>query len=70
LQDGYYDAFMMSVRLPEDAAGTTLYFPTIQTCEEGETAWIQIPEEGQSEDDLESPAPAFTVTEADAAAEE
>jgi uncharacterized protein YcnI len=70
LPDGYYDSFLMSVRLPEDAAGTTLYFPTIQTCEEGETAWIQIPEEGQSEDDLESPAPAFTVTEAEASAED
>jgi uncharacterized protein YcnI len=69
LQDGYYDSFDMSVRLPEDAAGKTLYFPTIQTCEEGETAWIQIPEEGQSADDLESPAPAFAVTEADAAEE-
>ncbi len=70
LPDGYYDQFLMSVRLPEVDPGTTLYFPTIQTCEEGETAWIQIPEEGQSEDDLESPAPAFTVTEADPSAEE
>ena len=64
LPDGFYDSFVFSLRLPEDAAGKTLYFPTVQTCEEGETAWIQIPEEGQSGDDLESPAPAITVTEA------
>lgn len=66
LQDGFYDSFVISLRLPEDTAGQTLYFPTIQTCEEGEAAWIQIPEEGASGDDLEMPAPSITVTEPDA----
>jgi uncharacterized protein YcnI len=28
----------------------------------GESAWIQIPQAGESEDDLESPAPAVTLT--------
>ncbi len=65
--NGFYDSFELSLRLPEDAAGQTLYFPTVQTCEEGETAWIEIPEEGQSGDDLESPAPAIVVTEPEAA---
>ena len=61
--DGYRDVFVLSVPIPEDAAGTTLYFPTIQTCEQGETAWIEIPAEGQSADDLESAAPSVEVIE-------
>ncbi len=46
-----------------DAEGTTLVFPIVQTCEEGESAWIEEPAEGQSADDLELPAPGFTITE-------
>jgi uncharacterized protein YcnI len=69
LPDGLYDSFLMSLRLPEDAAGETLYFPVVQTCEEGETAWVQIPEDGQEGVELEHPAPSVTVTEPDAAAE-
>ena len=61
--DGYRDVFVLSVAIPEDAAGTTLFFPTIQTCETGETAWIEIPAEGQDHDDLESPAPGVAVVE-------
>ena len=61
--DGYRDVFVLSVSIPEDAAGTTLFFPTIQTCEAGETAWIEIPAEGQDHDDLESPAPGVAVVE-------
>ena len=40
-------------------------FPTIQTCEQGEAAWIQVAEDGASEADLELPAPAFVVTAAE-----
>ena len=36
--------------------------PTVQTCEEGETAWVQTPAEGQDADELEAPAPQLTVT--------
>lgn len=64
LLDGYRDAFVLSVQIPEDAAGQTLYFPTIQTCEEGETAWIELPAEGQDADELEAPAPSVVVVEA------
>lgn len=64
VEDGFYDAVKLRVTLPEDAAGETIYFPTVQTCEEGETAWIQIPEEGEDGEELEAPAPALTVTEA------
>lgn len=63
--DGYRDAFELSLKLP-DAAGETLDFPTVQTCEEGETAWVELPADGQSSDDLESPAPSFEVTSAGA----
>ena len=64
LPDGYRDAFELSLQLPDDE-GTTLVFPTIQTCEEGESAWIEVPADGQSEDDLELPAPSVTITAAE-----
>ena len=64
VEDGFRDTFELSVNIPEDAAGQTLYFPTIQTCESGESAWIEIPAEGQDHDDLESPAPAVEVVAA------
>lgn len=66
VEDGYRDTFVLSVPVPEDAAGTTLYFPTIQTCEAGETAWIEIPADGQDGEELEAPAPSIAVVEADA----
>ncbi len=64
LPDGQRDTFELSLQIPEDAAGKTLTFPAIQTCEKGETAWSEVPASGQSEDDLEHPAPAFEVTAA------
>ncbi len=62
LPDGYRDAFELSVQLP-DEVGRTLVFPTIQTCEQGESAWIEVPADGQSEEDLELPAPTLTITD-------
>lgn len=64
LPEGQRDTFELSVRLP-DAAGETLYFPTIQTCEEGEAAWIEIAADGQDPHDLAYPAPAVTIIESD-----
>lgn len=63
LPDGQRDAFELSFQIP-DAEGETLAFPTIQTCEEGETGWTQVPADGQDADELETPAPAFEVTAA------
>jgi uncharacterized protein YcnI len=57
------DSFVLSAKLP-DAAGETLYFPTVQTCEVGETPWIEIAAEGQDADALEKPAPAIELTAA------
>ncbi|MCD4535888.1 YcnI family protein [Nocardioides sp. cx-169] len=64
LPDGYRDTFELSVQLP-DTPGVTLAFPVIQTCEEGESAWVEVPAEGQDPDELERPAPTVTLTEAD-----
>jgi uncharacterized protein YcnI len=61
LPDGHRDVFELALQLP-DAEGATLVFPTIQTCEQGEAAWIEVPEGGQDPDELELPAPAFVVT--------
>lgn len=62
LPDGQRDAFELSLKLPEDEAGTKLEFPAIQTCEEGETAWIEETVEGEPEPD--TPAPFIVLTEA------
>lgn len=45
LPDGYRDALVLSLKLP-DAAGETLVFPTVQECAEGESAWVQVPADG------------------------
>jgi uncharacterized protein YcnI len=63
LPDDLRDTFQLSLQLPE-TPGKTLVFPAVQTCEQGETAWVQVPESGQKADDLEHPAPSFVVTEA------
>lgn len=63
LPDGIRDEFELSLQLP-DAAGETLAFPTIQTCEEGETAWTEVAADGNTEG-LESPAPTVTILPAE-----
>jgi len=61
LPDGQRDHFELSFQIP-DAEGDMLTFPTVQTCEEGETGWVEVPAEGQDPDELDSPAPAFEIT--------
>jgi periplasmic copper chaperone A len=61
LPEGQRDTFELSLRLPAEV-GTTLVFPTIQTCEKGEAAWIEVPAEGDDADDLSLPAPSFVIT--------
>jgi uncharacterized protein YcnI len=63
LADGVRDTLQLQVKLPA-AEGKTLAFPVLQTCEKGKTDWAQLPAAGQDDHDLESPAPAFTVTAA------
>jgi len=62
LPDERLDLFGMSVKLPAGKAGDPVYFPAVQQCVKGKTGWIQIPQAGESEDDLESPAPAVVLT--------
>ena len=64
LPDPFLEEFVIEVKLPK-GEGETLYFPTIQECEKGQTRWIEIPEPGETEDDLESPAPAVTLVAAE-----
>lgn len=68
LPDGYRDAFVLSVKLP-DLPGETLVFPAVQECEEGESAWVQVPQDGQDPHELELPAPSFEITTAGDAGE-
>lgn len=64
LPDHELDVLGMSVLLP-DAPGEAIYFPTIQECDRGEERWIQVPAEGESAEELESPAPQVVLTAAD-----
>jgi len=59
LPDDFYDEFVLRGTFAGDlAAGARAYFPVVQECEGGAVErWIQIPQAGQSEDDLETPAP-------------
>ena len=64
LPDGERDAFELSLQVP-DKAGETLAFPAVQTCAKGETAWTEVPTGDQDAEELEHPAPAFEISEAD-----
>jgi periplasmic copper chaperone A len=57
-------SFTLSLQIP-DVPGDTLSFPVIQTCEEGQTDWIEVPAEGQDPEELEHPAPAISVVAGD-----
>jgi uncharacterized protein YcnI len=62
LIDGVRDTFALSLQLPEDAEGSTLAFPVLQTCEIGQTNWDEAAVEGKAEP--EHPAPTILVTAA------
>lgn len=61
LEEGYRDTFEIALTLPE-SAGERLDFPVIQTCAEGETAWVQTAAEDEPEPEL--PAPGLVLTPA------
>jgi uncharacterized protein YcnI len=63
LPDDQLATFTVITGLPV-TPGATLLFPTIQTCEVGEIAWIS-PEGGESETD--NPAPRIVLTDVDPA---
>lgn len=51
----------LDVVFASSAANTEVAFPVLQTCTEGETDWSEVAAEGQTEDDLEAPAPVVAV---------
>ncbi|WP_114424213.1 YcnI family protein [Nocardioides houyundeii] len=61
------DTVELTFQVP-DQVGEALAFPTVQTCEQGENAWIQVAQDGQDPEELESPAPVVQVLAPDAAA--
>ena len=61
LDDAYRQVFPLSMKMP-DEAGASLAFPVVQTCVQGETAWITVPEEGKAEP--EHPAPVVVLAAA------
>lgn len=50
-----------AVTFTAPATAGTIYFPIVQTCVVGQTAWIEIPAQGAAEPD--HPAPAVLVTD-------
>jgi uncharacterized protein YcnI len=57
LSDDNYDEFVISTYLTGALKpNTTLYFPTVQECEQGISRWIDIPAEGSAHES-KSPAP-------------
>jgi periplasmic copper chaperone A len=61
IESGLRAALNVQVSFAEDAAGETLAFPVVQTCAEGQTDWVEIPEAGQDPHALDAPAPVVTV---------
>jgi periplasmic copper chaperone A len=64
LSDAWYDEFIFRARLTDAAAGSVVYFPTVQECPGGAAnRWIEIPEAGKTRDDYKSPAPQLVIIE-------
>jgi len=64
LPDEHFQEFGLSMKTP-DTPGETIYFPFVQICEDGELAWIEIPDTVEEWDELDSPAPYVTLTGGD-----
>ncbi len=69
IEDGLAASVSMDALFSSDAGGTDVAFPVTQLCETGETAWVEIPEEGQDPEELEAPAPTVAVADASAASD-
>lgn len=54
------DSFALSLKLPDKPG--TLAFPTVQTCEEGQTSWSEVADDPKPLEELEYPAPLVVVT--------
>jgi len=56
LPDNMYDSFGFVMKMPA-GADRTLYFPTVQECEQGSHRWVNIPAAGQKWNEVREPAP-------------
>ena len=67
LADEHFDEFifvgLMAKTLKEN---TRLFFPTVQECEQGKQAWVEIPPAGQPSRGLKYPAPSVRLIEVNA----
>lgn len=62
LSDDHFDEFVFSGFVATDGgAAGAVYFPVVQTCATGETAWSEIPSAGQSAHSLKAPAPQLRI---------
>lgn len=63
LEDGWFDEFVLRGSVGPDAVpGSVLYFPVVQECGKARAQWINV----TGAEDVPDPAPALTVTKADA----
>jgi periplasmic copper chaperone A len=66
LADDFFDEFVFRATLPDTTEKVTLYFRTVQECENGEFhRWIEVPMEGENGDDFQEPAPALNILPGD-----
>lgn len=61
LADDNYDEFVIATYLTSGLKpNSTLYFPTVQECEQGVNRWIDLPKEGE-EHESKTPAPGLKL---------
>jgi len=61
VESGIAASVALDVIFASSAANTSVAFPVLQSCVTGSTDWSQVAAEGQTEDDLASPAPVVAV---------
>ncbi len=65
LADDHYDEFVfVGFVAPTLKAGDTLPFPTVQECEKGSAAWVEVAAAGQTAHNLKLPAPTVRLVQA------
>jgi uncharacterized protein YcnI len=69
IESGVSASVGLDALIDSSAEGKTIAFPVEQTCVKGSTSWTQIPRQGQSAEDLDTPAPEVTVGPAAPAAD-
>lgn len=68
LPTDFYDEFVISGTLADVEAGSSLAFPTVQTCKEGTVSWTELAKDGQDPHALEHPAPLLKIAASDMSA--